>query len=248
MSEMKFVLRLSNVEKNYGTNRILKEVTLSLERGKIYGLIGQNGAGKTTLMRIIVGLVFPNKGSFQLYGKREKFDCVRKNVGCLIESPALYPDLTIRENLNIIRKLKNIEMDKSLNDILSMLEISDVSKKVKNCSVGTKQKVGIAMALMGEPQLLVLDEPMNGLDPIAIARLRKYLQKLIEERNITILISSHILSELDKFASDYILIDRGEIKKIITKEDIEIDRINKNLEEVYLDWLGEEWHSEVFNS
>ena len=249
MVETEYVLHLSNVEKHYGKNKILKGVNLSLQRGRIYGLIGQNGAGKTTIMRVIAGLVLPDSGSIQLFGEYEKIDFVRKNVGCIIESPTLYPNLTAMENLNIIRRLKNIEEDESLSDILSMLQINDTSKKVKNYSVGMKQKVGIAMALIGDPQLLILDEPLNGLDPIAIVRLRKYLQKLVEEKNVTILISSHILSELDKFASDFILIDSGEIKKVITKEELETDAsTNKNLEEVYLDLLGEEQHSEVLNS
>ena len=179
MVETEYVLHLSNVEKRYGKNKILKGVNLSLQRGRIYGLIGQNGAGKTTIMRVIAGLVLPDSGSIQLFGEYEKIDFVRKNVGCIIESPTLYPNLTAMENLNIIRRLKNIEEDESLSDILSMLQINDTSKKVKNYSVGMKQKVGIAMALIGDPQLLILDEPLNGLDPIAIVRLRKYLQKLI---------------------------------------------------------------------
>lgn len=183
-----------------------------------------------------------------MYGEYEKSDFVRKGVGCMIESPALYPNLTAMENLNIVRKLKNIEMDESLRAILNMLEIKETSKKVKNYSLGMKQKVGIAMALMGNPQLLILDEPLNGLDPIAIVRLRTYLQKLVEEKEITILISSHILSELDKFASDFILIDSGEIKKIITEKDLETyTRANKSLEEVYIDLLGGQYY-EILNS
>lgn len=247
MSEAECLLHLSDIEKSYEGNRVLKGVTLSLQCGKIYGLIGPNGAGKTTLMRIIVGLIFPDSGSIQLYGKHEKNGFVRKHVGCLIESPALYANLTVLENLNIVRKLKHIELTESIKDILDMLEMDDISKKVKNCSMGMKQKVGIALALMGEPRLLVLDEPLNGLDPIMVMRLRKYLQKIVKERNITVLISSHILSEIDKIASDYILMDSGKIKKIITKKDIEIDSKDKSIEEIYQGWLERGGDNEMLN-
>ncbi len=241
MYETEGILILSDIRKNYGRNCVLKGISLSLQRGKIYGLIGQNGAGKTTLMRIIVGLVFPDSGNIQLDS------VVRKKIGCLIETPALYPNLTVEENLNIIKNLKNIDLTESLKDIMDLLELNDISKKVKNCSMGTKQKIGIALALLGEPQLLVLDEPLNGLDPIIVVRLRKYLQKVVKEKNITVLISSHILSEIDKIASDYILINNGEIKKIITREEIEIGGKNENLEDLYQAWLGVEVYDEKHN-
>ncbi|MCI9173635.1 MAG: ABC transporter ATP-binding protein [Lachnospiraceae bacterium] len=247
MREAEYILQLSDIEKSYKGYRVLKGVSLSLQYGKIYGLIGQNGAGKTTLMRIIMGLVFPDNGSIQLYGEYEKKGFVRKYVGCLIESPALYPDLTVSENLSIIQNLRHIEFPESTNEILDMLEMDDLSKKVKNCSLGMRQKVGIALALIGDPQLLVLDEPLNGLDPIVIVRLRKYLQKMVKERNMTVLISSHILGEIDKIASDYILMDRGEIKKITTKKEMEKDGEGKSLEEIYQGWLERGKSNEMLN-
>ncbi len=242
MEELPVILQLNKVDKLYRKKKVLKDISLSLQQGKIYGLIGQNGAGKTTIMRIITGLVFADSGNVELFGNKSRniLSQLRKDVGSIIEAPALYPNLTAIENIEIVRKMKRVPKDKSFNDILNILEITYSVKKVKNFSLGMKQKLGIAMALIGEPKLLILDEPLNGIDPIAIVHIREYLKKLVNQKKTTILISSHILSELYKFASDYIVIDKGEVKKVISKRDMEeAFDMNISLEEIYMDLLGE---------
>ena len=220
----KFVLQTENLTKKYGAYTVLDNVSISLEKKHIYGFIGENGAGKSTFMKIITGLIYPTSGTYSIMGKessreREK---MRRHIGSMIEEPALYPNYTILQNLELQRTLVG-NTDKSANDkVLEMVDLSDAkNKKVHTLSMGMKQRLSIAMALIGNPQILILDEPINGLDPKNIVALRTLLQKLNEEKNITIFISSHILSELYLLATDYIFIHKGKIIDAITHDELE---------------------------
>lgn len=220
----KFVLQTENLTKKYGAYTVLDNVSISLEKKHIYGFIGENGAGKSTFMKIITGLTYPTSGTYSIMGKesgreREK---MRRHIGSMIEEPALYPNYTILQNLELQRTLVG-NPDKSASDkVLEMVDLSDAkNKKVHTLSMGMKQRLSIAMALIGNPQILILDEPINGLDPKNIVALRNLLQKLNEEKNITIFISSHILSELYLLATDYIFIHKGKIIDVITHDELE---------------------------
>lgn len=220
----KFVLQTENLTKKYGTYTVLDNVSISLEKKHIYGFIGENGAGKSTFMKMITGLTYPTSGTYSIMGKessreREK---MRRHIGSMIEEPALYPNYTILQNLELQRTLVG-NPDKSASDkVLEMVDLSDAkNKKVNTLSMGMKQRLSIAMALIGNPQILILDEPINGLDPKNIVALRNLLQKLNEEKNITIFISSHILSELYLLATDYIFIHKGKIIDVITHDELE---------------------------
>ena len=220
----KFVLQTENLTKKYGAYTVLDNVSISLEKKHIYGFIGENGAGKSTFMKIITGLIYPTSGTYSIMGKessreREK---MRKHIGSMIEEPALYPNYTILQNLELQRTLVG-NPDKLASDkVLEMVDLSDAkNKKVHTLSMGMKQRLSIAMALIGNPQILILDEPINGLDPKNIVALRTLLQKLNEEKNITIFISSHILSELYLLATDYIFIHKGKIIDVITHDELE---------------------------
>lgn len=201
----------------------LEEVSLNLEKGKIYGFIGQNGAGKTTLMRILTGLAFPTEGRLEIFGKSGKKDLesARKRIGCLIEQVAMSPNLTVRQNLEFHRILKGITDKEAADSLLTMVGLEDqAQKKFANLSLGMKQRLGIASALLGNPELLILDEPINGLDPVGIMEVRELLSKLNREYGVTILISSHILSELYMLATDYIMIHQGKIVERLTLEEL----------------------------
>ena len=220
----KFVLQTENLTKKYGAYTVLDNVSISLEKKHIYGFIGENGAGKSTFMKIITGLTYPTSGTYSIMGKessreREK---MRRHIGSMIEEPELYPNYTILQNLELQRTLVG-NPDKAASDkVLEMVDLSDAkNKKVHTLSMGMKQRLSIAMALIGNPQILILDEPINGLDPKNIVALRNLLQKLNEEKNITIFISSHILSELYLLATDYIFIHKGKIIDAITHDELE---------------------------
>lgn len=221
MSEI--VLQTDNLTKKYGGYTALDHVSIRLNKKHIYGFIGENGAGKSTFMKIITGLAYPTSGNFSIMGKdtdsgREK---MRKYIGSMIEQPALYSNYTILQNLELQRVLVG-NPDKAANDrVLEMVGLSDVkNKKVHTLSMGMKQRLSIAMALIGDPKILILDEPVNGLDPKNIVALRSLLQKLNEEKDITIFISSHILSELYLLVTDYIFIHKGRIIEEITHDEL----------------------------
>lgn len=218
------ILQTKNLTKKYGTYTVLDNVSIKLEKKHIYGFIGENGAGKSTFMKIITGLTYPTSGTYSIMGKENarEIEKVRKNIGSIIEEPALYPNYTILKNLELQRMLVG-NPDKSIIDkVLEMVDLSDArNKKARTLSMGMKQRLSIAMALLGNPQFLILDEPINGLDPKNIVALRNLLQKLNAEKNITIFISSHILSELYLLATDYIFIHKGKIIDIITHNELE---------------------------
>ena len=217
------VMQTHAINKKYRENYALHSIDISLYQGHIYGFIGENGAGKTTLLRIITGLTFPTSGELVLFGKTSRTDIEagRRQIGSTIESPAFYPNYTAEKNLELQRTLIG-NPDKSIVErSLQLVGLSDCqNKKVKDFSMGMKQRLGIALSLIGNPKMLILDEPINGLDPKGIAALRVVLQKLNTEQKITILLSSHILSELYLLATDYIIIHKGKIIETLTHDEL----------------------------
>lgn len=217
------VLKTYNLSKAYGRFNALEDVNITIKKGQIYGFIGQNGAGKTTLIRIIAGLSFKSKGNFELFGENEgrNLEQARRRMGCIIDTPVFYPDKTAYSNLEIERIQKGIPGKECIEKALTMVGLQDVKKKkVRNFSLGMKQRLGIAMALLGDPEFLILDEPINGLDPIGIVEVREMLKKLNVEYGVTILISSHILSELHQLANCYGIIHKGKLLEQITFEEL----------------------------
>lgn len=219
-----YVLRTNNITKKFNKFTALNNVSINLEPGKIYGLIGQNGAGKTTLMRMIVGLSYPTSGEIELFGhkKPREIQSELRRIGSLIEYPSLNGNMTAKENLKlhrIIRGIPNAELDTELLETVGLKDVK--KKKVKDFSLGMRQRLGIAIALIGNPELLILDEPINGLDPVGVVEIRNLIKKLNEERKMTILISSHNLPELYEVSTDYIIIHKGEIKKILSAEELQ---------------------------
>lgn len=218
------ILQTENLTKKYGNFTALDNVSISLKKKHIYGFIGENGAGKSTFMKIITGLIYPTEGTYSIFGKntvssREK---MRKYIGSMIEAPALYPSYSIMQNLELQRTLVGNPDKAACDKVLDMVGLSEVKhKKAHTLSMGMKQRLSIALALIGNPKLLILDEPINGLDPKNIVALRSLLQKLNEEKHITIFLSSHILSELYLLATDYIFIHKGKIIDVLTHEELE---------------------------
>ena len=219
-----YVLRTNSITKKFNNFTALNNVSISLEQGKIYGLIGQNGAGKTTLMRMIAGLSYPTSGGIELFGESKPKEVQKelRRIGSLIEYPSLNGNMTAKENLKlhrIIRGIPNKELDIELLEVVGLKDVG--KKKVKDFSLGMKQRLGIAIALIGNPELLILDEPVNGLDPVGVVEIRKLIKKLSEERKVTILISSHNLPELYEISTDYIIIHKGEVKKTLSVEELD---------------------------
>ncbi len=218
------VIRTQNITKKYKNNFALNNVSINIRKGDIYGLIGKNGAGKTTLLRIISGLSILNEGKLEIFGQTSESDLnsVRSRTGCIIESPNFYPYLSARKNLEYYRIQKGIPGKECVEKALNNVGLSEIgNKKFKNYSLGMKQRLGLALAIMGNPDLLILDEPINGLDPIGIVEFREILKKLNRERNTTIIISSHILGELSQLATTYGFIDNGRLLQEITSKEIE---------------------------
>lgn len=219
----KVVLKTYNITKKYGEQLAVDNVNMTIKKGDIYGFIGQNGAGKTTLIRLITGLIHKSGGEIELLGANEENELnkARTMVGSLIESPSLYTNMTARENLEVSRLVRNIPWKKCIDEVLELVGLKDVEKKkVKNFSLGMRQRLGIANALMGNPKLLILDEPINGLDPMGIVEIRELLKKINKEKDMTILISSHILSELSELATTYGIISNGKLIEEITAKQL----------------------------
>lgn len=218
------VLEIENLSKFYKSQPALNHVNLQLKQGRIYGLIGKNGAGKTTLMRMVAGLAFPTEGSMKLFGKssRKELEAAGKRIGALIEAPALVAGMTAKENMHLQCLMRGFPNYEAEDEFLELVGLNSVGKKkVRNFSLGMKQRLGIAATLMGNPELLMLDEPINGLDPQGVIEIRNLLKKLSKYENKTILISSHNLPELYQTATDYIIIHEGEIKEIISHEELD---------------------------
>ncbi|UVI33423.1 ATP-binding cassette domain-containing protein [Paenibacillus spongiae] len=218
-----YVLRTNNLTKKYKDQMALNKVDLSIKKGSMYGFIGQNGAGKSTLIRIATGLAYPSSGTLELFGHSNdrKLTESRKRIGTIIEGPALYPQMTAAENLEANRLLKGIPGKECVEKTLSLVGLQDTKKKkAKHFSLGMKQRLGLGIALLGDPEFLILDEPINGLDPMGVVEIRELLKKLNQVYGITILISSHILSELHLLATHYGIIHKGELLEQLTVNEL----------------------------
>lgn len=217
---MEYILQTDNLSKVYGTKTVLNHVSIHVPKKSIYGLVGKNGAGKTTLMRIICGLTQQSEGSYTLLGKKND-DAARNNMGILIEKPGIYEHMTALENLRYFSLLFGIQ-SQDYHKILEMVGLQNAEKKkVRQFSLGMKQRLGIAISLLGNPDFLILDEPISGLDPEGVYEIRKMLETLNRQYGTTIMIASHILSELYKLATDYAIIDGGCLIDEFSKETLE---------------------------
>jgi ABC-2 type transport system ATP-binding protein len=218
------VLKLTNISKTYGSQKALDKVSMQVYQGDIYGLIGKNGAGKSTIQRMVTGLGFADSGEIELFGKSNPKDLQneRARVAAIIETPPFYPNLSAAQNLEYYQKLRGIADKQAINKLLTMVGLAEVGKKkFKSFSLGMKQRLGIALCLLTNPDLLILDEPINGLDPTGIVEIRDLIEKLNREYNVTILISSHILSELQMVATRYGIIDKGRMLAELSKEELD---------------------------
>ena len=222
MSE--YVLQTVNLTKVYQRKNVLQQVNMKVKKGSIYGFIGLNGAGKSTLIRIISGLAYPTSGKIELFGQHLETDLngARKRIGTLIENPGLYPNMTAQDNLEIIRIQRGIPGKDCIEETLQKVGLQGTEKKkVKKFSLGMKQRLGIAIALLNNPELLILDEPINGLDPMGVIEIRELLKRINQEYGVTIIISSHILSEVHQLATHYGMIHQGELIEQITAKQLD---------------------------
>ena len=219
---MDYIFKTNNLCKNYGSFAALKDVNMEIPKHSIYGFVGKNGAGKTTLIRLLCGLQIPSSGSYELMGiKNDSADILkaRRKMGAVVESPAIYKDLTARDNLIQQCIMLGLADLKNVDELLDIVGLSDTGKKkAKNFSLGMRQRLGLAIALCGNPEFIILDEPTNGLDPQGIIEIRELVIKLNKERGITFLISSHILDELARMATHYGFIDKGHIVRQMSNE------------------------------
>ena len=213
------ICETKNLSKKYKNIHALKQVNLAVPKGEIYGLVGENGAGKTTLIRLLTGLGFQSEGEIILFGTKDHLSGERCKIGCTIEMPALYKDMTAEQNLEVQRIQRGIPGRSCVRETLELVGLADAGKKrTDNFSLGMKQRLALGIALLGEPEFLILDEPVNGLDPTGIMELRELLKRLVRERETTILISSHILSELHQLATCYGFLHKGELLKQISAQ------------------------------
>lgn len=211
---MEAILKTYDLSKTYGRFTGINNINISISRGDIYGLVGENGAGKTTILKIITGVIQKSSGELEVFGKVEEkqLNMERKRMGCIIDQPSFFPYLSANMNLEYYRLQRGIVSKSTIDEVLELVGLSDTgNKKYKDFSLGMKQRLGLALALIGSPDILILDEPINGLDPIGIVKFKETIKKLNMERNITILISSHILSELSLIATAYGFVHKGEL-------------------------------------
>ncbi len=217
------VIQTTGLSKRYKRRWAVDRLDLVVEQGDIYGFIGQNGAGKSTTLKLLCGLARPTQGEALIFGKPVRDSVARRRVGALIEQPGLYPDLSGRENLRLCAALLGLDSpERQAEEILRTVGLAPGEKKpVRQYSMGMKQRLGVALALLGGPDLLLLDEPINGLDPEGIREMRELLLRLNRERGLTILVSSHILGELSKIATRYGIIQQGRMVEQITAAELE---------------------------
>lgn len=222
---MDYVLQTRSLTKKYKGYQALNGLTLNIPKGSVYGLVGRNGAGKTTLIRIICGLQHPTSGDYTLYGINSESSDIskaRKRMGAVVESPSIYMDMTAEDNLKQQYMLLGMPSYDGIAELLQLVGLENTgNKKARNFSLGMKQRLGIAVALAGDPDFIVLDEPINGLDPQGIVEIRELILRLNREKRITILISSHILDELSRLATHYGIIDRGRTVKELSAEELD---------------------------
>ena len=218
------ILETRGLTKKYKNQYALDNVSITLKKNHIYGFIGENGAGKSTLMKILAGLIFPTSGDMTFMGETDPsaIEQKRKSVGTMIEGPYLYPGYSVRQNVELQRLLIGNPDESATDRVIELVGLSDSKKKkAKKLSMGMKQRLGIAMAMVGNPRFLILDEPINGLDPKNIVTLRSMLKKINQDKDCTIFVSSHILSELYLLATDFIFIHKGKIIETVTHEQLE---------------------------
>lgn len=217
---MEYIVETKRLTKSFGKEQAVKNLEMKIPKGEIYGFLGPNGAGKTTTIRMLLGLMKPTSGSVHLFGedmKSNRID-ILKNVGSLVENPSYYPHLTARENLEASRKILRVPKER-INEVLKLVRLQEAgNKKVKGFSLGMKQRLGIAAAMLHQPKLLILDEPTNGLDPSGIIEMRQLIQRLPKEYGMTVVISSHLLSEIDQMATRVGVVSKG---KLIFQDSIE---------------------------
>lgn len=222
---MDYVLKTNALSKSYKNFKALNGLSMNVPKGAIYGFVGKNGAGKTTLIRLICGLQEPSSGNYTLYGRKNTDKEIvksRRRMGAVVETPSIYLDMTAEDNLKQQYRILGLPSYDGLTDILKLVGLENTGKKkAKNFSLGMRQRLGIAIALVGDPDFLVLDEPVNGLDPQGIIEMRELILKLNREHQITVLISSHILDELSRLATYYGFIDSGRMVKEISAKELE---------------------------
>ena len=222
---MDYVLQTDSLTKTYKTTKALDRLTMNVERGAIYGFVGRNGAGKTTLIRLICGLQLPTEGSFTLYGcpnTGREITKARRRMGAVVETPSIYLSMTAEENLKQQYQILGLPSCEGVGELLELVRLQNTGrKKARDFSLGMRQRLGIAVALAGDPDFLILDEPANGLDPQGIVEIRELILRLNRERQITVLISSHILDELSRLATHYGFIDGGRMVREISAADLE---------------------------
>lgn len=228
---VEYVIETQNLSKNYGDFQAVNGVNMNVEKGRIYGLLGKNGAGKTTTMCMLLGLTEPSEGNIKLFGMdardRKNKKLIYKKIGSIIETPGFYPQLNAFENLEIFSKLRGDFNPQNIEKALKLVNLSDEEKSFKNYSLGMKQRLGLAAALVHEPELLILDEPINGLDPAGIVEIRDMLLDITSKLGITVLISSHILSEIELLADEIGVINNGRLIKELTKEELQKQTMKK---------------------
>lgn len=219
---MEYVLTTESLCKKYGKNKILNDINIKIPKGSIYGLVGKNGAGKTTLMRVITGLQAPSSGTYTLSGVKNtdmKINRVRRRMGALVETPGLYKNLSAYDNIKLQYINLGLTSFDDIPELLKLVALEDVGKKkAGKFSLGMRQRLGVALAMCGNPDILVLDEPINGLDPQGIIEIREMLLNINKQKSTSILISSHILDELSRLATDYAFIDNGRILQTLSAE------------------------------
>lgn len=222
---MDYILETRSLSKHYGRFKALDGMDMHVPKGAIYGLVGKNGAGKTTLIRLICGLQEPSAGGFTLYGTENRDKAIvkaRRRMGAVVETPSIYLDMTAEDNLKMQYRVLGLPSFEGIDQLLRLVGLENTGrKKVRHFSLGMKQRLGIAVALAGDPDFLVLDEPVNGLDPQGIIEIRELILKLNRERQISVLISSHILDELSRLATHYGFVDSGRMVKEISAEELD---------------------------
>lgn len=222
---MEYVLTANALCKQYKHFKALHDFSMHVPKGAIYGFVGRNGAGKTTLIRLVCGLQHATSGDYTLYGvnsRQKEITVSRRRIGAIVESPSIYLDMTAEENIRAQYRVLGLPSRDGISELLELVGLENTGKKkARNFSLGMRQRLGIAIALAGDPDFLILDEPVNGLDPQGIIEIRELILKLNRERQITVLISSHILDELSRLATHYGFIDSGRMVKEISAQELE---------------------------
>lgn len=223
------IIQTRELTKKFGETVAVDQVSIHVREGEIYGFLGLNGAGKTTLIRMLLGMIKPNSGAVSLFGRQIKSGSDNWNdVGYLVETPYSYPDLTVRENLEVIARLRGLRNKTQVDQIIRVLQLEPYrERKAKHLSLGNNQRLGLAKALIHHPKLLILDEPINGLDPAGIVEIREFLKDLVQNHNTTIFLSSHILSEISKLATRIGIVHKGKLIKEINSGELENQVIKK---------------------